>query len=132
MIMSPARIWRERGARLRLEGSRCRKCNSIFYPPKLSCPYCGCRKTEKIELPKKGRVISWAIEYAVPEGYRAEAPLIVAIIELENGIKILSTLVDIEPDKVYDGMEVEAVLRRLWVEGDEGIIVYGLKFAPVG
>ncbi|MEM4789658.1 MAG: OB-fold domain-containing protein, partial [Ignisphaera sp.] len=62
---------------------------------------------------------------------RIEAPIVVALIELENGVKVLSTLTDIDPGNVYDGMEVEAVLRRLWTEGDEGIIVYGLKFVPV-
>lgn len=130
MIMSPARVWRERGARLRLEGSMCKRCGKIFYPPKPSCPYCGYRETQSVELPKKGRVVSWAIEYTVPEGYRAEAPLILALVELENGVRILSLLTDVEPDKIYEGMEVEAVLRRLWVEGDEGLIVYGLKFVP--
>lgn len=131
MIMSPARVWRDRGARLRLEGSRCKRCGKVFYPPKPSCPYCGNRGTEMVELPKRGRVISWSIEYTVPEGYRIEAPIVVALIELENGVKVLSTLTDIDPGNVYDGMEVEAVLRRLWTEGDEGIIVYGLKFVPV-
>ncbi|MEM1644794.1 MAG: Zn-ribbon domain-containing OB-fold protein [Ignisphaera sp.] len=129
--MSPARVWRDRGARLRLEGSRCKRCGKVFYPPKPSCPYCGNRGTEMVELPKRGRVISWSIEYTVPEGYRIEAPIVVALIELENGVKVLSTLTDIDPGNVYDGMEVEAVLRRLWTEGDEGIIVYGLKFVPV-
>lgn len=131
MIVSPARVWRERGARLRLEGSKCRKCGKIFYPPKPSCPYCGYRETEKVELPKKGKVISWTVEYTTPEGYRAEAPLIIALIELENGVRVLSALADVEPEEVYDGMEVEASLRRLWVEGREGLIVYGIKFSPV-
>ncbi|MEM1525926.1 MAG: Zn-ribbon domain-containing OB-fold protein [Ignisphaera sp.] len=129
--MSPARVWRERGAKLRLEGSKCKKCEKTFYPPKPSCPYCGHRETDIVVLPKKGRVISWTIEYTVPEGYRIEAPLVVALIELENGVKILSVLTDVDPDKVYYGMEVEATLRRLWVEGNEGLIVYGLKFTPV-
>lgn len=131
MIISPARVWRERGARLRLEGSRCKKCNKMFYPPKPACPYCGHKEIERIELPKRGRIVSWAIEYMVPDGYRAEAPIIVAIVELENGVKVLTTLVDVDPDKIYEGMEVEAVLRKLWVEGESGLIVYGLKFAPV-
>ncbi|MCC6015804.1 MAG: Zn-ribbon domain-containing OB-fold protein [Desulfurococcaceae archaeon] len=131
MIMSPARVWRERGSRLRLEGSRCKKCGKMFYPPKPSCPYCSSLETERIELPRKGKVISWTIEYTVPEGYRAEAPLVIALIELDNGVKVLSALTDVEPDKVYDGMEVEAVLRILWVEGAEGLIVYGIKFVPI-
>uniref|UniRef100_A0A7C2VMA7 Zn-ribbon domain-containing OB-fold protein n=1 Tax=Ignisphaera aggregans TaxID=334771 RepID=A0A7C2VMA7_9CREN len=131
MQMSPARVWRERGARLRLEGSRCKKCGKTFYPPKPACPYCGYKETERVELPKRGRVVSWTVEYTVPEGYRAGSPLVIALIELENGVRVLSALADVDPDKIYYGMEVEAVLRRLWTEGDEGLIVYGLKFVPV-
>ena len=131
MIISPARVWRERGARLRLEGARCARCGRVFYPPKPSCPYCGHRKTDRVELPRRGRVLTWSVVYTVPEGYRAEAPIIVAVVELENGVKVLSVLTDVEPDSVYEGMEVEAVLRRVWVEGDEGLIVYGTKFVPV-
>jgi uncharacterized OB-fold protein len=54
----------------------------------------------------------------------------VTLIELENGVKVLSTLTDVRPENVYIGMPVEATLRRIWEEEDEGIIIYGIKFAP--
>jgi uncharacterized OB-fold protein len=130
MRMSPARVWREKGARYRLEGGRCKRCGKAFYPPKPACPYCGYPEVEKVELPKRGRVISFAIEHIVPEGFRHQAPVIVALIELENGVKVLSTLTDVRPENVYIGMPVEATLRRIWEEEDEGIIIYGIKFAP--
>ncbi|MCI4435333.1 MAG: Zn-ribbon domain-containing OB-fold protein [Ignisphaera sp.] len=131
MRMSPARVWRERGARYRLEGARCKKCGRVFYPPKPACPYCGHLEVERVELPKKGKVLSFAIEYTVPENYRHESPIIVALIELENGVKVLSTLTDVKPEEVYIGMHVEATLRKLWEGSEEGIIVYGLKFKPL-
>lgn len=130
MKISPARVWRERKSRYRLEGSRCKRCSRIFYPPKPSCPYCGHRETEAVELPKRGRVISWTVEYTVPEGYREYAPLIIGLIELENGVKIVAPIIDVEESGVYEGMEVEAVLRKVFEDGDEGIIVYGIKFSP--
>jgi len=131
MRMSPARVWREKGARYRLEGGKCKKCDKVFYPPKTACPYCGNLDVEKVELPKRGKVLSFAIEHNVPEGYRHQAPIIVALIELENGVKVLSTLTDVKPEEVYIGMPVEATLRRIWEESDEGVIVYGIKFVPV-
>jgi len=131
MKISPARVWRERDARYRLIGSKCLVCGKAFYPPKPSCPYCGSRETTRIELPKKGKVISWSVEYTVPEGYRSRAPIIAALIELENGVKVLSTLADVEPNEVYIGMEVEAVLRRIWEESNENLIIYGIKFVPI-
>ncbi|MCS7112196.1 MAG: Zn-ribbon domain-containing OB-fold protein [Ignisphaera sp.] len=130
MKISPARVWREKGSRYRLEGSKCKKCNRVFYPPKPSCPYCSHSETEKIDLPKRGRVISWTVEYVVPEGYREYAPIIIGLIELEDGTKVLAPIVDVDVDKVYEGMHVEAVLRKIFEDGNEGIIIYGIKFSP--
>ncbi|MEM2528444.1 MAG: Zn-ribbon domain-containing OB-fold protein [Ignisphaera sp.] len=130
MRMSPVRVWREKGSRYRLEGSKCKKCNHAFYPPKPSCPYCGHHETENISLPRRGRVVSWTIEYTVPEGYREYAPIIVGLIELENGAKVVAPIVDIDVDRIHEGMYVEAVLRKIFEDGAEGIIVYGIKFSP--
>ncbi len=130
MKISPARVWREKDSRYRLEGSKCKKCSRVFYPPKPSCPYCGYSDTERINLPRRGRVVSWTVEYTVPEGYREYAPIIVGLIELENGTRVIAPIVDVEVDKIYEGMYVEAVLRKIFEDGDEGIIVYGIKFAP--
>ncbi len=130
MKVSPARVWRERGPRYRLEGTRCRSCGRVFYPPKPMCPICGSRDVERIVLPQRGKVITWTVQHVVPEGYRVRAPLVIAIIELENGAKVLSALADVDPEEVEPGMEVEATLRRLWEDGEEGVIVYGIKFAP--
>jgi len=130
MRISPARIWRERGARYRIEGIRCRDCNAVMYPPKAACPLCGSRNIERIELSKRGKLITWTVEYVVPEGYRACAPLIVGLIELESGARILAPLTDVEPDELRPGMEVEAVLRKVVEDGDTGLIVYAIKFVP--
>jgi len=131
MEISPARVWRERGSRYRLEGSRCKKCGKYFYPPNPVCPFCRSREVEKVELPKRGRVLTWIIEHTVPEGYREFAPLIIALIELENGAKILAPLVDVSESEIRPGMEVEATVRLIYEDGDEGVLIYGVKFRPI-
>ncbi len=130
MKVSPARVWRARGSRYRLEGSRCRDCGFTFYPPKPACPKCGSRNVERVQLPPRGRVVTWAVQYTVPEGFRSRAPIVAAIIELENGVRVLGTIVDVDPSEIRDGMTVEAQLRRVAEDGDEGLIVYSLKFVP--
>jgi len=131
MKISPARVWREKGARYRIEGIRCRDCNAILYPPKPACPLCGSRNVERVELSKRGKLVTWAVEYVVPEGYRACAPIIVGLIELEGGGRILAPLTDVEPEELEAGMEVEAMLRKIVEDGDEGLIVYAIKFVPI-
>ncbi len=130
MRISPARVWRARGPRYKLEGCRCRDCGYAFYPPKLACPKCGSKNVEKVQLPTKGKVVTWSIQYTVPEGFRSKAPIVAAIVELENGVKVLGVLTDVDPSQVREGMEVEAMLRRIVEDGDEGLIIYGVKFVP--
>ena len=55
----------------------------------------------------------------------------VALVELDNGVKVLAPLTDVKPEEVYYGMEVEATLRKIYEDGDEGVIVYGFKFVPL-
>ncbi len=102
-----------------------------MYPPRPVCPYCRSRNVEIVELPRKGRVVTWTVQYTVPHGYRSKAPLILAIVELENGTRVFSELVDVEPEEIREGMEVEAVLRKVYEDGDEGVIVYATKFRPI-
>jgi len=131
MRISPARIWRERGTRYRLEASRCRKCGRVYYPPKTVCPACGSRDMERIRLPERGRLLTWAVEYTVPEGFRRYAPIILGLVEFDNGARVLAPIADARPEELRRGMVVEAVLRRVYEDGNEGVIVYGVKFVPV-
>lgn len=65
------------------------------------------------------------------EGFREQAPIIVGVVELENGVKILAPLTDVEIEEVKVGMKLEATLRRILEDGETGLIRYGVKFRPV-
>ncbi len=130
MKLSIPRFWRERASHYRLVGSRCKSCGKISYPPKPVCPYCGHRETEEVELPRRGRVLSYTVIYTVPDGFRKYAPLILGLVELENGVRVVAPLTDVMPHEVRTGMKVEAVLRRVQEDGEHGVIYYGVKFRP--
>ena len=49
--------------------------------------------------------------------FRDELPYVVAMIELEEGVRMLGNITDIEPDDVHIGMSVEAYA----VLAEEGI-----------
>jgi hypothetical protein len=58
-------------------------------------------------------------------------PAIVALVQLEEGPKVLSQIVDCELDEVKIGMEVEACFRKLFEQDRSGIISYGFKFRQI-
>lgn len=128
--MSVPRYWRNQIPRYRLIGTECISCGTRYFP---SRPICSCGSTDfkKYNLAERGEVITWTIITNSPVGFEKYVPYVVALIELEDGIRILSQVVDVSPRDVTTGMKVEAVFRRVKEDGNDGILQYGYKFRPI-
>ncbi len=86
---------------------------------------------KEYKLHERGEVITWTVISSAPIGFEKYAPYVVALIELEDGCKLLSQVVDITPEEVCAGLKVEAVFRKVKEDGNDGIIHYGYKFRPI-
>lgn len=64
------------------------------------------------------------------EGFEAYAPYIIGLIQLDEGPKVTTQIVDCSLEEVYIDMPVEVCFRKLREQGKEGIICYGFKFKP--
>jgi uncharacterized protein len=128
--MSVPRYWREEKARYRLLGEECTNCGTKHFPKVPICP-CGGTNFQSYKLPDRGRVLSWTVIRSAPLGYEKYTPYVVAIIELDDGCKLLSQLVDIEPEMIRHHMKVEFTFRKVTEDGLAGLIQYGYKFRPV-
>ncbi len=128
--MSVPRYWRNEVPRYRLVGEECTACGNRYFPAR---PICSCGSTEfkDYQLPKRGEVVTWTVITNPPKGFEKYAPYIVGLIELEDGLTVLSQVVDIEPEDVSSGLKVEACFRRVKEDGKDGILQYGYKFRPV-
>lgn len=98
----------------RLVIQRCSGCGRHRFPPGEVCPECLGREAEWTEVSGRGRVYSWiVVRHPIPrEVFADEVPYVVALIDLEEGVRIASNLIGIEPDAVRDGMAVEVIFRR--------------------
>ena len=128
--MSVPRYWREEKPRYRLLGEQCAGCGARYFPRTPVCA-CGGTKFKPYKLPETGKVVSWTVIRSPPEGYEKYAPYVVALVELDDGLRLLSQLTDVAAEQVRSGMRVEAVLRKVKEDGPAGIIQYGYKFRPV-
>ncbi len=122
--------WRLRYQRYRLEGSRCRKCNNLMYPPRRVCTRCNSRDILPHQLPTTGTVYSYTIIRIPPAGFEKQKPYAVALIQLDDGPMITSQLTDVDMGAIDIGMKVEMVTRKISEGGKNGVIVYGYKFRP--
>ena len=85
---------------------RCASCGDLQHPPRPMCPKCHSVQRELVRLSGRGVVYSWIIPRHPPPVGFAQAP-IVALIQLEEGIRLVSNVVGVADHQVFLGMEVE-------------------------
>ena len=108
-------------ARGELLGQRCADCKHLAHPPRPMCPKCHSTRREQIRLSGNGTVCSWIVpRHPAPVGF-AEPP-VVALIELEEGIRLVSNLVDIEFSAIRRGLAVE--VRFVPTRGGKAVPVF--------
>jgi uncharacterized OB-fold protein len=128
--------WRTIPQRYKLTGQKCRKCGHVNFPPKGVCKYCSASSEfDELQLTGRGKVHTFVLisaggappEFAEQEKAGGQYP--VAIVELEEGPKVIGQIADVDPKEVKIGMPVNTELRKIYSE--EGVIRYGFKFVPV-
>ena len=92
----------------KLRIQKCSQCGQFRFPPRIICPYCMSLESEWVEVEGGGTVYSFTIvHHAYTPAYEGELPYVVAIIELEEGIRLISNIVGCKPEQVEIGMHVE-------------------------
>lgn len=123
------RGWRHIPQRYNLIGSKCTHCGAVYFPVRVICPECRRKgKLEEIKLSGKGKIHTYSVIHTPTDDFKLISPYVVAIIELEEGTRITSQIVDSYGDDIEIGDEVELVFRKIREEGDDGVISYGYKF----
>lgn len=88
------------------------------------------QKEIALYLGKEGKIISRTLISVPPAGYEEEAPYQVVLVEFKEGKRLIGQLVDWQAKDLAMGAKVKAVYRRVRKPDAEGVIPYGIKFAP--
>ena len=84
----------------------CSQCDAVRHPPRPMCPRCNSLAWHTIESAGRGRVFSFVMPQH-PAYPWFEYPYIVALIDLDEGIRLVSNLCGIAPEDASIGMPVE-------------------------
>lgn len=90
----------------------CRACRKFYWYPRDFCPTCGSRDVEWRQSSGRGRVHTFAIHYrAWHPGWADDVPYVTALVDLDDGVRIFTNLVGVEPDPehIHCDMPVEVV-----------------------
>jgi uncharacterized OB-fold protein len=97
-------------ARHELYLQRCRSCGTKRFYPRAVCPACLSSATEWVRASGRGTVYSFTVTHQnQAPGFREELPYVLAIIELDEGVRLMTNVVGCSPDAVRIGMPVEVV-----------------------
>lgn len=125
--MSVARYWREVPQRFRFEAKKCTKCGYIAFPPRLICPECGDRNFNDYILKDTGKILTFTTIEVGPSEFSDQVPYSVAIVELDDGVRITTQVADSKNGDIKIGSRVKLEFRKIQQDGKAGIIKYGYK-----
>ena len=97
---------------------RCTECGELRHPPRPMCPACNAWSWDTIESSGRGVVFSFVMPHH-PEYPWFEYPYIVVLVDLEEGVRLVSNLCGIAPDEVSIGMRVEVFYEHF----DDGLVL---------
>ena len=107
----------------RLLIQRCGGCGTLRHPPRPMCPHCHSLEWDSIEASGRGTVFSFVIPHHPPLPWFPES-YVVALVELEEGTRLVTNLVGVAPEHVSIGMPVRVRFEAF----DDGLVLP--LFAP--
>ena len=110
----------------RLEIQHCDSCDQFWFPPSQSCPHCLASNFTWMPVSGRGKVFSFVTYHRVYHpAFAKEVPYVVALIELDEGPRLLTNSVGVPPQQVACDMPVQVTFD----DYDEGVAVP--KFTPL-
>ncbi|MGB2987416.1 MAG: OB-fold domain-containing protein, partial [Phycisphaerae bacterium] len=82
-------------------------------------------------MKRTGTVVTHTIIRTPSDEFSGEAPFAVGIVEIDDGARLTTQIADVSFDELKIGMPVKLEFRRIFSEGEAGIIQYGHKAVPV-
>lgn len=124
-IDEESRPWWEAAQRHELYIQKCRECGDLRFHPRALCTGCMSSRTEWIRCRGTGKIYTFTVtNQNQAGGFRDSLPYVMAWVEVDEGLKMLTNIVDCPPEQVKIGMPVEAVFDDVTPE------VTLVKFRP--
>ena len=97
-----------------LRFQRCNDCGALRYVPRDLCASCGSFESEWMRSNGRGTVFTYTIAVrAMHPAFAGEVPYAVAIVELDEGVRMLSRVVDCPPEELRIGMQVDVDFKSV-------------------
>ena len=108
----------------RFQLQRCNECDTVLWFPRRHCPSCWTENVSTFDASGKGVVYSFTVIRKGAMAYKESGPFVIAYVELAEGPRVMTNIVDCDVETVKVGMPVEVV----WHDTGQGNALY--RFRP--
>lgn len=99
---------------------RCQHCQRRQYYPRAVCRFCSSDRLDWVESDGRGTVYSFTVSRRAPyPEFTDRLPLIVALVDLDDGPRMLANIVGVDPEELSIGDAVGVT----FIEVDDGIVL---------
>jgi uncharacterized OB-fold protein len=113
-----------RNGELRVQ--RCLDCGRLRWTPLAACPECWSERTRWDAMSGRATVHTYTVVHRAMDPRAFAAPYVLAVVELDEGPRMLTNIVDVDPADVRIGMQVVVRFERV----DDELTVYPFAPAP--
>ncbi|MDT3440201.1 MULTISPECIES: Zn-ribbon domain-containing OB-fold protein [unclassified Pseudofrankia] len=121
VVTDDSAIFWDAAAEGRLVAQRCGGCGVLRHPPRPMCPHCQSLDYKAEQLSGRGALYSYALLHH-PRNPAFDYPVLAALVDLDEGIRLVSNLVDVAPGDIRIGMRLEVAFEP--TAGDGSVPVF--------
>lgn len=94
--------------------ARCRACGRVHHYPRPFCPHCWSEDVEPVQASGRGTLYTYSTVFMNDlHPFKERLPYVAAMVELDEGPRLMTNLVDCDPEDLTVGMAVEVDFRPL-------------------
>ncbi|HLV97900.1 MAG TPA: Zn-ribbon domain-containing OB-fold protein [Ktedonobacterales bacterium] len=98
---------------------RCDACQRFIFYPRSICPHCFADTLSWVEAQGTGTIYSYTVVHRAFGPFAGQAPYMVAIVELAEGVRMMTRITGSEPNA--GAVRIGAAVRVVFVEADEDV-----------
>jgi uncharacterized OB-fold protein len=93
---------------------RCEACGALRHPPRHMCARCGSADWTWMPSSGRGRLYTWTVTHQSPHpAFAPDTPYVVAVVQLEEDVRMVSGLRDVRSDQLELDLPVEVEFERV-------------------
>ena len=111
-----------------LIAARCPSCTKLHFPAGPVCPYCAREGCAESRVGPRGRLRLFTAVASQPPGYRGPLPFGFGVVEVEDGLCVITRLTEARLAHLRPGLPMRLVVDTLFTDDDGPVLSWA--FAP--